>query len=130
MRTNIIRSLAFLALLIAVSALAPRIVASRDAGRREVTLVVRNMTYYLDGSDVPNPTLKFTAGEQVRLTLRNEDRGMTHDFNIRTWGVATKVLEDKGRDSITFRVPRRGTDATTYTCTPHTAMMNGSIVVE
>ena len=129
MRNHIFRSLCFLAVLIAVSALAPRIVSSR-AAVRDVTLVVRNMTYYLDGSDVPNPTLKFNAGEQVRLTLRNEDRGMTHDFTIRTWGVATKVLDDKGKDSVTFRVPGRGTEATSYTCSPHTAMMNGSIVVE
>lgn len=128
MRTYI-RTLSVLTLLVALAAMAPRMVSSRDAVR-DVKLVVRGMTYYLEDSDVPNPTLKFTAGEQVRLTLRNEDRGMTHDFNIRTWGVATKVLENKKQDSITFRVPRRGTDATTYTCTPHTAMMNGAIVVE
>ena len=128
MRTTI-RILSVLILLTAVAAMAPRIVSSR-AAVRDVKLVVRGMTYYLEGSTVPNPTLKFTAGEQVRLTLRNEDRGMSHDFSIRDWGVATKVLEGTGQDTVTFRVPKRAGKATSYTCTPHTAMMNGSVIVE
>ena len=107
----------------------PRIVSSREAVR-EVTLVVRNMTYYVDGESTPNPQLRFAAGEQVRVTLRNEDRGMSHDFSIKSWGVATKVLDGKGQDTISFRVPRGSNAATAYTCTPHTAMMNGAIVVE
>lgn len=117
-----------LVVVLAAAALLPRIVSSR-AETREVTLVVRNMTYYLDGSQTPNPSLRFTPGEQVRLTLRNEDRGMSHDFRVKEWGVATKVLEGTGKDSVTFRVPKRG-GSTTYTCTPHTLMMNGAIVVE
>jgi plastocyanin len=107
----------------------PRIVSSREAVH-DVTLVVRNMTYYVDGESTPNPQLRFAAGEQVRLTLRNEDRGMSHDFSIKTWGVATKVLDGKGEDTVTFRVPRGSNASTAYTCTPHTAMMNGAIVIE
>jgi plastocyanin len=118
-----------LVLVMAAAVLLPRIVSSRE-GVRDVTLVVRSMTYYLEGSDTPNPSLRFTAGEQVRLTLRNEDTGMMHDFNIPSWSVATKVLDGKGEDSITFRVPGGSKDAITYTCTPHSAMMNGSIIVE
>ena len=72
----------------------------------------------------------FAAGEQVRLTLRNEDRGMSHDFSVKSWGVATKVLDGKGQDTVTFRVPRGSNASTSYTCTPHTAMMNGAIVIE
>jgi plastocyanin len=105
----------------------PRIVSSRE-DVRQVTLVVRNMTYYVEGSDVPNPELRFRAGEQVRVTLRNEDAGMSHDFNIRDWGVATKILDGKGEEAVRFRVPSAGT--TTYSCTPHAAMMSGSIIVE
>jgi plastocyanin len=107
----------------------PRIVSSREAVR-DVTLVVRNMTYYVDGASTPNPQLRFAAGEQVRLTLRNEDQGMTHDFSVKSWGVATKVLDGKGQDTVTFRVPRGSHGSTTYTCTPHTAMMNGTIVID
>jgi plastocyanin len=107
----------------------PRIVSSREAVR-DVTLVVRNMTYYVDGNATPNPQLRFAAGEQVRLTLRNDDQGMTHDFSVKSWGVATKVVDGKGSDTVTFRVPRGSNGSTTYTCTPHSAMMNGIIVVE
>lgn len=107
----------------------PRIVSSREEVR-PVTLVVRNMTYYLDGNDTPNPSLKFVAGEQVRLTLRNEDPGMTHDFNIRPWNVGTKILDGRGQDTVSFRVPSRSAGPAVYTCTPHSAMMSGTIVVE
>jgi plastocyanin len=107
----------------------PRIVSSREAVR-DVTVVVRNMAYYVDGENTPNPALRFAAGEQVRLTLRNEDRGMSHDFSVKAWGVATKVLDGKGQDTVTFRVPRGSNVSTSYTCTPHTAMMNGAIVIE
>lgn len=118
-----------LAVLVVTAVMLPRIVSSREAVR-DVTLVVRGMTYYLDGSETPNPSLRFSAGEQVRVTLRNEDHGMSHDFRINAWGVAINVLDGKGEDSVTFRVPTGSTGTTTYTCTPHTAMMNGSIVVE
>lgn len=112
-----------------VAVMLPRIVSSREAVR-DVTLVVRNMTYYVDGESTPNPSLRFAAGEQVRLTLRNEDRGMSHDFNVRSWGIATEVIDGKGETSVTFRVPRSSGSSTAYTCAPHTAMMNGAIVVE
>jgi hypothetical protein len=113
----------------AAAVMLPRIVSSREAVH-DVTLVVRNMTYYADGGNTPNPPLRFAAGEQVRLTLRNEDRGMSHDFSVKAWGVATKVLAGTGEDIITFRVPKSTDTSTAYTCTPHTAMMNGTIVVE
>jgi plastocyanin len=104
-------------------------VSSREEART-VTLVVRNMTYYLEGSATPNPPLTFAAGEQVSLTLRNEDPGMAHDFNIRPWNVATRILDGKGQDTISFRVPSRSEGQTAYTCTPHAAMMSGTITVE
>lgn len=107
----------------------PRIVSSRE-DVRDITLVARDMTYYLDGKDEPNPSLRFTPGERVRLTLRNDDRGMSHDFRVTAWGVGTKVLDGKGQDTITFRVPAASGAPVAYTCTPHTAMMSGAIVLE
>jgi plastocyanin len=118
-----------LLILVAAAASLPRIVSSREDART-ITLVVRNMTYYLEGSDTPNPSLRFAAGEEVRLTLRNEDPGMAHDFTIRPWNVSTKILDGKGQDTITFRVPSRSEGPASYTCTPHSAMMSGPIVVE
>jgi FtsP/CotA-like multicopper oxidase with cupredoxin domain len=123
-----IRIAVVVAVAVSGAVMLPRIVSSREAVR-DVTVVVRNMAYYVDGENTPNPALRFAAGEQVRLTLRNEDRGMSHDFSVKSWGVATKVLDGKGQDTVTFRVPRSNA-STSYTCTPHTAMMNGAIVIE
>ncbi len=118
-----------LAIVLAAAVMVPGIVSSRE-DVREITLVVRNMSYHVEGGDAANPSLRFRAGERVRLTLRNEDEGMSHDFNIRDWGVATKILEGKGQDAVTFRVPEGANGSTTYTCTPHSAMMTGSVVIE
>lgn len=117
------------------AALLPIIAASHppaggDAGPREIRIVARGMAFFVDGDDAANPTLRLKAGEQVRLVLRNEDAGMTHDFAINDWKVATKTLTRKGAESaVVFRVPEdRGT--TPYHCTPHAQMMRGSIQVE
>jgi plastocyanin len=96
---------------------------------REVRLVARDMTFYVAGQDTPNPTLRFRAGETIRLVLRNEDPGMTHDFAVKSWKLASRLLEGKGETTLEFRVPdAAGTQ--TYSCTPHSRMMRGSIEVE
>lgn len=107
--------------------LLPRIASTRGEVR-EVTLVARDMTYYIEGQEEPNPSLRFRAGEQVRLTFRNEDDGMEHDFAIPGWNVGTKLIDGKGQDVVSFRVPAKGTGS--YACTPHTEMMNGQVIVE
>ena len=110
------------------AALLPMIGASREH-TREVRLVIRDMTYYLDGQNQPNPTLKVRAGERIKLVLRNEDDGMQHDFKVRTWEIGTNIVDGKGEDSVTFRVPElRG--AHVYSCTPHPSSMRGTIEVE
>jgi plastocyanin len=119
------------AVALACAVLVPILIASRggDPVPREVRVVVRDMAYYVDGQGAPNPTLQFKAGERIRFVLRNEDGGMTHDFVIRDWKVATKLLDEKGEeDAIEFRVPRRASTAG-YQCTPHSQMMRGSVQV-
>ncbi|MBA2353750.1 MAG: hypothetical protein H0V80_03670 [Acidobacteria bacterium] len=102
---------------------------SAPAGTRELHLVVRDMTFFMAGEDTPNPTLRFRAGEQVRLVLRNEDTGMQHDFTVGSWRVASPPLDARQETVLEFRVPeRRGTD--TYSCRPHAQMMYGTIEVE
>jgi plastocyanin len=96
---------------------------------REIRLVARDMTFYLEGQDTPNPTLRVRAGEELKLVLRNEDAGMNHDFVVRSWDVASRLLEGKGEASFVFRVPdKRGSE--TYSCTPHSGMMRGTLEVE
>jgi plastocyanin len=113
-----------------VAALLPMIGASREADPvREVRLVVRDMTYYLDGQEQPNPTLRLHAGERVKLVLRSEDEGMQHDFRVRAWDIGTDVIDGKGERAMTFRVPlQRG--AQEYSCTPHPLSMRGVIEIE
>ena len=96
---------------------------------REVRLVTRDMTFYLEGSDQANPTLTFRAGEQVRIVFRNEDAGMDHDFAVPGWQTKTKLLMGKGEDTLVMRVPdKKGTE--TYICTPHAEIMRGTIRIE
>jgi plastocyanin len=130
MQPSTARYLWITALAAIVVAGAAMLVASRDDKPREIRVVARDMTFYVDGSDVPNPTLKLRAREQVRITLRNEDAGMSHDFVVRAWSVGTRLLEGKGDEtSVEFRAPdARGTHE--YTCTPHSAMMKGAIEIE
>jgi hypothetical protein len=95
---------------------------------REVRLVVKGMTYYIDGERTPNPTLHAHRGERIRLVLKNTDAGMTHDFTIEAMNVHTRPLKGTGEDTVEFIAPRvRGSH--TYRCTPHSAMMNGTIIV-
>ena len=72
---------------------------------REIHLVAKDMTFYVDGQNAPNPTLHARPGERIRIVLRNTDVGMSHDFVIRSWSVNTRLLKGKGQDSIEFTVP-------------------------
>lgn len=113
-----------------VATLLPMLASSGREGVREVRLVARDMSFYLEGQPEPNPTLSFKSGERIKLVLRNEDPGMSHDFAVQAWTVGTRLLEDRGeQDAITFQVPDvQGT--TTYHCTPHAKMMSGTLRIE
>jgi plastocyanin len=121
-------------ILIAVVALAatllPMLASTGREEVRELRITTRDMSFYVDGSAEPNPAITFKAGERVKLVLRNEDPGMSHDFVVKAWSVSTKLLEDRGeQDTISFTVPATpGT--TTYHCTPHSKMMSGTLRIE
>jgi plastocyanin len=100
-----------------------------DQGPRDVVLVVRDMAFYLDGEGLENPTLHFKAGEEIRLHLQNEEAGVTHNFAVREWHLATRRLQGRDRDTLTFRVPERS-GRYDYLCNPHASMMRGIIEVE
>lgn len=87
------------------------------------------MTFYIEGQSEPNPTLRLRAGESVRLVLRNDEAGMTHDFAVPAWRAATKRIESGEQATVTFRVPV-GVTSATYTCRPHWKIMRGTISVE
>jgi hypothetical protein len=112
-----------------LAATLPRVASSSFGGVREIHLVARDMAYYLDGQDEPNPTLVVRRGEQVRILLRNLDAGMSHDFSVRAWKKGTGVINGLGEAAIELRAPRAPGEET-YACTPHGEMMRGTIRVE
>ena len=107
----------------------PRAASSNSDRVREIHLVVRDMTYYVDGHNEPNPTLPVSRGERVRVRLINRDPGMSHDFNVRTWNKGTSLIENGEQAVIEFTAPDQPGEAA-YVCTPHGEMMRGTIRVE
>lgn len=104
--------------------------ADRESDAREIVLVVRNMAFHPVGQPgTMNPTLVLPARSRVRLTLRNEEPGVTHNFAIPAWKVDSGNLVGPGEVRVEFVVPEaKGPEA--YQCTPHARMMRGEIVVQ
>jgi plastocyanin len=122
-----VKAVAALAAVMIVGAMLP--VMTQRSVDREITLVVRDMTFYVEGDrEQPNPLITLRRGERVRVVLQNDERGMTHDFALPALGVATDLLDWKERDEVTFTVPDQpGTYE--YVCSPHRLMMKGTLKV-
>lgn len=118
-----------LVVLIAVVAGAGVIMLSaRGPAPREIHLVGRNTTFYVEGSADANPTLRVKPGESIRIVFRNAEAGMRHDFTIPDWGVESSVVAGVGETAVSFKAPERG--RAEYHCTPHATVMKGTIAVE
>ena len=96
---------------------------------RQINLVVRDMAFYLaDDPQTANPTITVKAGETVQIVIRNEDRGLKHDFALPIVDAATRTLAFGEQSDVTLTVPSQpGTYE--YFCRPHRAMMRGVITV-
>jgi plastocyanin len=96
---------------------------------REIVLVAKDMSFYLEGDPInPNPTLEVKAGERVRVVLRNQDRGMTHNFAVPVLGAEVAPMRWNESDDLVFDAP--DTPGTyEYVCRPHQLMMRGTIRV-
>lgn len=116
------------AALLALAVVVPRVMSS-NAQTREIHLVARDMAYYVVGGDEPNPELRVSAGDRVRIRLVNRDPGMTHDFGVAAWNVATGAVGESREAEVEFTVPSGPADVR-YACTPHGEMMHGTIHVE
>ena len=122
------RSAAVLLMLLTLATLASLWpVAAGPADPREVMLVTRDMAFYVDGSDTPNPVLTMHAGETVRVVLHNEDVGMNHNFEI-PWAQAISAAPRGPIASVLIEVPDRP-GRHEYICGPHAALMRGVIEV-
>lgn len=112
---------------LAIAGLLPLVADAIDAPR-EIVLVARDMTFYLEGQAQPNPTIRVTAGEEVRVVLRNEEAGLIHDFAVERWRVAVAPLSENETGTVVFRAPARP-GRYPYVCTPHSEMMRGILEV-
>ena len=121
--TKVVATLAGLMLL---AALLPALIRTPT---REVHLVMKGMAFYLETDlQTPNPTIQVNAGERVRVVVRNEDRGLTHDFAVPVAGAITKEITWNQSGEVVFDVPEKpGTYE--YVCQPHRLMMRGTIHV-
>jgi plastocyanin len=96
---------------------------------REITLVARGMAFYLENDPTtPNPTLAVSAGERVRIVLRNQDWGLTHDFAVPSVAAALDPIRWNESGEVVFDVPTTP-GAYGYVCRPHQLMMRGTIRV-
>ena len=95
---------------------------------REITLVAKDMAFYVEGNPTANPVIEARPGETLRIVLENRDRGMTHDFAVPSVDAATNLLKWNEQDEVTFEVPSEpGTYE--YVCQPHLLMMKGTLKV-
>lgn len=117
-----------LAVAVAIFVVAGLVSVTTKPRAREITLVAKGMAFYVEGNATANPVIDVKAGETVRIILRNEDRGMTHDFAVPASKVSTDLLNWNQQDAVTFEVP--GTPGIyEYVCKPHLVMMKGTLRV-
>ncbi len=97
---------------------------------RQVTLVVKGMAFYLENDlETPNPTIEVKAGERVRIVVKNQERGVTHDFAFPAARAVMNELTWNQTGQVAFTAPTNpGTYE--YFCQPHRLMMKGIIQVE
>jgi plastocyanin len=95
---------------------------------REVTLVARGMAFFLENGNQPNPTLTFKAGERVRIVLRNEDRGISHNLSVPSVKAEFTPIGWNQSADVIFDVPETP-GSYEYWCRPHMMMMRGTIIV-
>jgi hypothetical protein len=122
----------FLVCLLVSGALALAVRAAVRPEARELTLIARGMAFYLPGDPTPNPRLIAGRGETLRITLRNEDRGMAHDLAVASRSGAresTPVLREAGESAdLTLRAPDQPGEYD-YLCNLHSRMMRGVLEV-
>jgi plastocyanin len=114
---------------VAVLLLGAFAVALTRPSPREITLTVRGMAFYLDGNELPNPAITLNAGERVRVVLRNEERGVNHDFAVPAMRAALEPIGWNESSDVTFMAPETPGEYD-YWCRPHMLMMRGKIVVK
>jgi len=99
---------------------------------RTVTLLARDMAFYLPGDPTPNPRLAVGRGERVHFVLRNADGGIPHDLAVPRGDGGreqTAVVRGAGETvDLAFRAHEAAGEYE-YLCTLHSRMMHGVLEV-
>jgi plastocyanin len=115
--------------IVAVTLAAAAMVAGATEPVHDITLVARDMAFYLPQNAQPNPPLEVSREAQVRLTLVNRDTGIDHDLAVVALDVETPAIPgDGGSTSVEFRAPREP-GIHEYVCRLHGRMMRGQLTV-
>jgi hypothetical protein len=104
------------------------VIANPRAEAREIVLVARDMTFYLEGSEVPNPTIVVKRGEAIRVIVRNQEPGITHALGMPSLAASIERIAPGATAAVSSRAP----DALgrhEYVCPPHAEMMRGVLLV-
>ena len=128
-RALVVPLLVLAALLAAIFSVGASARSDGAAAERTVTLVARDMAFFLPGQTTANPRLVVARGERVRFVLVNEDPGMAHDLALPSLGEASRRLEKSGSSTeLVVRAPATAGEHD-YLCTLHAKMMRGVLEV-
>lgn len=98
---------------------------------RVIVLTASRYAFHAEGdaSAVANPPLRLSAGERVRVIVRNAEEGdVEHNFKIPGLGVhCSKGIAPGEEEAVEFTVPKDG--LYTYTCCSHPGM-GGRLEIE
>jgi len=117
------------AAIVAIAVTAAAMVAGASEPTHDITLVARDMAFFLPEGETPNPAIEVAREEQVRITLVNRDAGIDHDLAVSSLDVKTKAIPGNGATAtIEFRAPRTP-GVHEYVCRLHGKMMRGQLTV-
>ena len=117
------------AVIVALAVTAAAMVAGATEPTHDITLVARDMAFFLPEGGTPNPAIEVAREEQVRLTLVNRDAGIDHDLAVSSLGVRSKVVPGNGaQTTVEFRAPKKP-GVHEYVCRLHGKMMRGQLTV-
>jgi hypothetical protein len=118
-----------LAVLLALGGIVAVLPSMARSAEREIVVVAREMSFFVGQGGIPNPTIRLSPGERVRITLISADPGFDHDFVVGAWNVRTPMLRGVGRASIVVQAPDEPGTSVEYVCSAHAVMMRGTIEV-
>lgn len=128
MHIGLLGTILLVALSVAIAAALAGASAGARAPERQLTLVARDMGFFLAGGDQPNPTLRLAPGERVEVRLVNGEPGIRHDLLVEEMGFEIPAFRDGGERVAVLQAPA-APGRYEYVCSLHRGMMRGVIVV-